>query len=147
MTKLNKTYAESQKAGIDALVENATYDKATAHTTFSSDKVILPEGITPESIKNHSQFFTATSGQVEEATAQLTRKAHEENDKILTTTGTLDIGGVVFTSQHHLEQKVGDHQLYGGSVTSVDYIFTPEATEWMATMQANNAEIAEKLFK
>lgn len=147
MSKLNKTYAESQTAAIANLTEHASYDKATAHTTFSAEKFSLPEGVTPESIKTHKDLFIDITGAIEEATAQQTLAAHKADEKILTTTGSLELGGVVFTSQHHLQQKIGDHELFGGSVTSVDYIYSPEATEWAASMRANNASIAEDLFK
>lgn len=147
MTKANKTYAETQKEAIGKLIENGTYDKATAHTHFDETKVTLPEGVTIETINAHISLFNDLNGQVEDAVAQQTRTAHAENDKILSTTGSLTMGNLAITSQHHLQQKIGEQVLYGGSVTAADYIYSQEANDWVATMQSNNASMAENLFK
>lgn len=145
--KLNKDYDEKQKAGIKNLVEHGKYDKATAHTTFDASKVTLPEGVTQETIKTHAALFTDLSGQVEGATAEITRTAHKDNEKIVSTDGTLLFGDVEITSQHHLKDKVGDDYLYGTSVTCVDYVHSAEASEWLASTRENNQKIAQDLFK
>lgn len=142
MSKFN----ELQDANVKALVENVDYAKATAHATFSADSIEKPENITPESIESHIGFFNSLGGLVEVATAQVGRQQHAENPDLTTVDGTLKMGSLVITSQHHLQQKVGDEALYGVSTTAIDYIHSDEQTDWLMKAREVNREEAAKLF-
>jgi hypothetical protein len=144
---LNNEYAKLMGNGVDSLVENHNYNKATNHVTFDAEKVELPKGITPESLQAHVGFINNTSGQVREATAVIARNEYANNNKLTTVDGTLDLHGVVFNSQHHLKQTIGeDAHLYGHSTTQVTYHHSEDHANWMAEQDRVNVDMATKLF-
>lgn len=144
---LNNEYAKLMGNGVDALVENHNYNKATNHVTFDAAKVELPENITLESLQSHVNFINDTSGQVREATAQIARTAYADNNKLTTVDGTLDLGGVLFNSQHHLRSQIADETyMYGHSTTQVSYHHSQDHADWMAEQDKVNVDMATKLF-
>lgn len=142
----NKEYGESMDAGVAALVEHGTFDKATGHVTFDSSKLELPEGITLESINSHIGLINDLSSQVEVATAQIGRTEHANNNDLTTLDGTLAFGDLTIHSQHHLRQKVDTEFLFGQSTTAVDYVHSAENAEWTQTQRTASLEAAQKLF-
>ena len=143
---LNKKYGEYMDESVKGLVDNATVDSKTNHTTFSADKLTLPKGVTTESIKTHVTLFNDLSAQVEAATGEVARSEYAKNDKLTSMDGTLDLGAFTINAQHHLKQKVGDNDLYGVSTTAVDYIHSEEQSTWLETNRQQDQELAKKLF-
>lgn len=144
---LNSEYAKLMGNGVATLVEHHDYNKASNHVTFDATKVELPENITVESLQEHVSFLNDTSGQVREAVAQIARTAHGDNKKITTVDGTLELGGVVFNSQHHLRNTIGeDVHMYGHSTTQTTYTHSEDHAAWMAEQDQVNVDLATKLF-
>jgi hypothetical protein len=144
---LNNEYAKLMGNGVDSLVEHHNYNKATNHVTFNAEKVELPKGITNESLQQHVSFINDTSGQVRQAVATIARTEYESNKKLTTVDGTLELGGVIFNSQHHLKQQIGeDAFLYGHSTTQTTYQHSEDHADWMAEQDKVNIEMATKLF-
>ena len=146
---LNNEYTKLMGNGVTSLVENHDYNKATNHVTFDQKKAIesMPKGVTPESLQTHVTYINNTSGQVREATAQIARTQYAENDKLTNVDGTLEIGGVVFNSQHHLKQSIGeDAHLFGHSTTQVSYQHSTDHADWLAEHDKINIDLATKLF-
>lgn len=143
----NKSFADKMAAGVTNLVENAQWDKATKHATFSADKIELPEGVSVESINTHIDLFNTLTAQTEVATAEIGRAQRADDDTLTTVDGTLQFGNLVINSQHHLSQKAGDDVMYGLSTTTVDYVHTAEQTDWLEKQRSANIELATSLFK
>lgn len=143
---LNEEYAKLMGNGVKALVENHTYEKTTNHATFDSSKLVLPEGITEDSMKTHVNFINNTGGMVRNATAEIAREQFKSNDKLTTVDATLSWGGVTWNSQHNLSQKAGDDTLYGHSTTTTDYAHSSDFSQWTADQDKANIEMATKLF-
>lgn len=143
---INKNYGEYMDAGLKAIVENSTFDKATNHVTFNADKLEMPKGVTKDSIETHVNYFNDLSVLTETATAQIARDQFASNDKLTTLDGTLNLGAFSINSQHHLKQQVGEESLFGLSTTAIDYVHTTEAADWLETQRKASGELAEKLF-
>lgn len=144
---LNNEYAELMGNGVTSLVEHHNYNKATNHVTFDPAKLEMPKGVTPESLQTHVNYINNTSGQVREATAQIARTQYAENPKLTNVDGTLEIGGVVFNSQHHLKQSIGeDAYLFGHSTTQVSYQHSADHADWLSEHDQINIDLATKLF-
>lgn len=144
---LNNEYAKLMGNGVATLVEHHNYNKASNHVTFDASKVEFPENITPESLQEHVSFINNTSGQVREAVAQIARTQHAENNKLTTVDGTLELAGVVFNSQHHLRNTIGeDVHMYGHSTTQTTYVHSDDHATWMAEQDQINVDLATKLF-
>lgn len=148
---LNKDYAEQQAATVKQLLEKGVYDKATQHHVFGADSVNLPEGITPETITDHVNFFNNTASAVEVANAELTRLANAQNDKLMNTTGTYTIGGLTINTEHRLRQQVGalgeeENYVYGNSTTTVDYVHSDLAAAWLSEQRDSSVAQATALF-
>lgn len=143
---LNEEYAKLMGNGVTALVENHTYEKTTNHATFDPSKLVLPEGVTEDSMKTHVNFINNTGGQVRNATAEIARQQFADNKKLTTVDGTLSWGGVTWNSQHNLSQKAGEDTLHGHSVTTTDYAHSSDFSQWTADQDKANIELATKLF-
>lgn len=144
---LNEEYAKLMGNKVEVLVEHHKYDKGTNHVTFDPAKVQFPEGVTSESLQTHVTFINDTTTQVREAVAQIARNEFKNNDKLTTLDGTLDVGGVIFNSQHHLKQSVGEENwLYGLSTTQVTYHHSQDNADYMASRDKVNIEMATQLF-
>lgn len=143
---LNEEYAKLMGNGVSKLVEHHSYDKATNHATFDASKLVLPEGITEESMKNHVSFINDTGAQIRQATAEIARNQHKENDKVKVVDATMSWGGVTWNSQHNLSQKAGEDTLYGHSTTTTDYTHSADLSQWIADQDKVNVEMATKLF-
>lgn len=144
---LNSEYAKLMGNGVATLVEHHNYNKASNHVTFDAAKVEFPENITTESLQQHVEFINNTSGQVREAVAQIARTQHADNSKLTTVDGTLELGGVVFNSQHHLRNQIGeDTYMYGHSTSQTTYHHSSEHANWMAEQDQVNVDLATKLF-
>lgn len=143
---LNEEYVKLMGNGVANLVENHTYQKENNHATFDASKLIIPEGITEESMQTHVTFINNTGGMVREATAQLARDQHKENKKVTVVDATLSWGGVTWNSQHNLSQKAGEDHLYGHSVTTTDYAHSAELSQWNNDQDKINVDLATKLF-
>lgn len=143
---LNKEFLNSMKAKVDLMVEKGSYDQATHHVHFGEDAVVLPEGVTPESIGTHIDFFNSTAAAAEVATAQIARTQYETNDKLTTIDSTFSIGGFNVNSQHHLSQQVGEDHIYGQGVTAVDYRYGDDLSAWVSEQRDTSVAQATKLF-
>lgn len=143
---MNQNFEEMMEAGVTNLVDGADVNASSAHATYVMGAEQYPENITPESLAHHLDFINNTGAQVNAATAQLARQAYEQNNDITNFDGTLDLGCVVFNSQHTLKQDLGDTTLYGQSTTTTDYVFGDDLNAWQDQMNASNAEAAAKLF-
>jgi hypothetical protein len=143
---VNKNYGEYMDKGLQELVKNSSYDKATNHATFDASKLDMPEGVTTDSIKTHVEFFNDLGTLTEQATAQVAREQFANNDKLTTIDGTLNMGAFSINSQHHLKQQVGEEYLYGQSTTVIDYVHSTEAADWLETQRKSSQDLAEKLF-
>lgn len=143
----NKSFADKMAAGVTGLVEHADWNKATAHATFNSEKLELPEGVTVDTINTHLDLFNNLTAQTEVATAEIGRAQRKEDENLTTVDGTLTLGNFVVNSQHHLSQKAGDDTLYGLSTTTVDYVHSQEQTDWLSKQRESNQELAAALFK
>jgi len=143
---VNNDFGEEMQAGVDSLVKGAEFNKATAHVVFNADELQYPEGVTPDSLGAHVNFINNLSSQVEVANAQVARQQFEENNKLTTVDGTLNLGSLSINTQHHLKQQVGEEFLYGQTTTAVDYVHSPEAAEWLQTQRTSSQELAAKLF-
>jgi len=144
---LNNEYAKLMGNGVASLVEHHDYNKGSNHVTFDASKVEFPENVTVESLQTHVNFLNDTSGQVREAVAQIARKQYEENNKISTVDGTLELGGVIINSQHHLRNQIADDvYIYGHSTTQTTYQHSGDHATWMAEQDQVNVDMATKLF-
>jgi len=143
---MNQNFDEIMEAGVSALVEAADVSAAAAHATYSVDSVILPEGVTIESLNQHVAAINNISAQVEGATAQLARSAWESNNDVTNFDATLALGPVTFNSQHVLRQELGESTIFGQSTTTSDYVFSDELNNWQEQLNTSNAELAAKLF-
>lgn len=143
----NKSFAEKMSAGVTGLVANADFNKGTKHVSFNAEKVELPEGVTVDTINTHIDLFNTLSAQTEVATAEIGRTERANDDTLTTVDGSLQIGNLLINSQHHLSQKAGDDTLYGLSTTTVDYVHSAEATDWLSKQRESNQQLAEALFK
>lgn len=143
---LNKEYGESMDAGVKDLVEHSEYDKATNHVTFSTENLEMPEGVSEESLKLHTNFINTLGSQVEVATAEVARTQYKDNDQLTTVDGTLALGAFTINSQHHLQQKVGEEHIYGVSSTAIDYPHSDEQAQWLQSQRTASQEQAAKLF-
>lgn len=144
---LNNEYAKLMNTGTKNLVDNAKFDKATAHVTFDASKLELPKGITAASLQTHVTFINDTSGQVRNAVSEMARTEFGNNDKLTTLDGSLDFGGVTWNSAHHLKQTLGnDEHIYGGSTTTISYAHSQEHSDYLADQDKVNIEMATKLF-
>lgn len=144
---LNNEYAKLMGNGVANLVENHNYNAASNTIVYDASKVVFPEGVTSESLQTHVNFINDTSGQVRQATAEIARNQFENNPKLTTVDGKLDIGGVIINSQHHLRQTIGEEAyLYGHSTTQVTYHHTQEHADLLAEQDKTNIELATALF-
>lgn len=143
---VNKSYDEVMKETVEGLVKNSDYDKATNHVTFNPEKLVFPEGVTPETVKTHVEWINDLTASTEQATAEMARDLFKENDKLTTLDATLSLGSFSINSQHHLSQQVGEEFIYGNSLTAVDYMHTTEQADWLDTQRTANQELATKLF-
>lgn len=147
-TKVNKDYDESIQANTKALVETAKLDKTTAHAALDSAGLTFPEGISLETLNNNIRALNDIAISVEQAGYQLTTQAHKDNDKILTTSATLNLGeGIVVNTQTYLQQELGDSgTVFGQAVTAVDHRYNSEQSAYLDQMRASNQAEAKKLF-
>lgn len=143
---LNTDFDEIMEAGVNAFVQGADVNEASAHATFQMTDEQLPEGITAGSLQTHVNFINNTSAQLEMATAQLGRQAYENNNDITNFDGSLEFGGVTFQSQHIIKQDLGENTLYGQSTTTTDYQYSDDLNNWQDQMRNANMEAAAKFF-
>lgn len=89
---LNKEFGESMDLGIKNLVDNHKFHKATNHLEFDANKLVMPEGITQDSIAYHSDYINTLALQAEAATSQIARQLHGDNKELTTLDSTLKLG-------------------------------------------------------
>jgi len=144
---LNKEFGESMQQGIQNLVDNHKYHKATNHIEFDASKLSMPEGITLDSIATHSDYINTLALQAEAATSQIGRKVYGEDKNISTLDSTLKLGTALdINSTHHLRQQVGEEYIYGGQTTAVDFHHSQLQADWLSENRAADQDLAAKLF-
>lgn len=144
---LNKEFGESMDLGIKNLVDNHKFHKATNHLEFDGSKLVMPEGITHDSIASHSDYINSLALQAEAATSQIARQLHGDNKELTTLDSTLKLGNALdINSTHHLRQQVGEEFLYGGHTTAVDFHHTQVQADWLTANRTADQELAAKLF-
>ena len=143
---LNTNFDEIMENGVTALVAGADVNNITSHATFQAGPEIFNDEVTQDSLGVHLNFLNNLVAQSEQATAQLSRAAFDENNENTSFDSTLDLGYAQIQSQHFLKQDVGDNTLYGQSVTSIDYNYTDDLNNYREQMSNSNSEAAAKLF-
>lgn len=146
MSVKNKEFGETMDEGVEDLIKHSNFNKATAHVVFSSENLSMPENITEQSLAEHVNWINGVSAQVETANARIAREQYEQDNKLTTVDGTLNLGALTINTQHHLKQQVGEEFLYGQGTTAIDYMHTPEQAEWLSTQRTSSQELAQKLF-
>lgn len=144
---LNKEFGESMDLGIKNLVDNHKFHKATNHLEFDANKLVMPEGITQDSIAYHSDYINNLALQAEAATSQIARQLHGDNKELTTLDSTLKLGiALDINSTHHLRQQVGEEFLFGGHTTAVDFHHNQTQADWLTANRTADQELAAKLF-
>lgn len=144
---LNKEFGESMDLGIKNLVDNHKFHKATTHVEFDASKLVMPEGITLDSIASHSDYINSLALQAESATSQIARQLHGDNKELTTLDSSLKLGSALdINSTHHLRQQVGEEFIYGGHTTAVDFHHNQMQADWLSTNRAADQDLAAKLF-